>query len=61
MVKRKLLVRIQHVLQTDLDKTTSNTLFIYVGTKSGIDLMKPLSKSRKAITNFFKDIYERKL
>lgn len=59
--KERVEVSIQHVLQTDSDKSTSNTLFIYVGTKSGVDLLKPLSKSRTAITDFFKNIYQQKI
>jgi hypothetical protein len=57
--KEKVVIRIQQALQTDLDKKTSNTLFIFAETKREKDLLKPKTKSYRQIKDFFKSLYDK--
>ena len=55
--KEKVVVRIQHGLQTDLQNRTSNILFIYAEIAGGKDLLRPKTKSYSKIRDFFEQLY----
>lgn len=56
--KEKVVVRIQHGLQTDLQNKTSNILFIYAETAGGKDLLRPKTKSFNRIKDYFEQLYK---
>jgi hypothetical protein len=57
--KEKVVIRIQQAQQTDLNKETSNTLFIYAETESKHDLLTPKSKSYRQVKSYFKALYDK--
>ena len=54
---KTIVVRISQVMQIDLDKKKSNTLFIYVETQDHEDLLKSKTSSSKELKTYFNNLF----
>lgn len=58
---RKVVIRISKGIQTNLDGSSSNILFIFVETTNHIDLLNPKLKSSNKIKTYFNTLFQNKI